>query len=87
MQTAIRGDYEGSNIILTNRSGLPSTPAISCTRGDVHIDRELSLIDAMDCGESVGRQSQPSARTNATSSDKDSQEKEVVGSDTMAHWN
>ncbi|EXJ54752.1 hypothetical protein A1O7_10093 [Cladophialophora yegresii CBS 114405] len=74
--------YTDSDMILTHQAAHPGPrPTSQHVHGSAHIDRELSTIDAMECGESArgrrGTDAEAEAEATAMLLNKDSQEKEM----------
>src|ERR1700744_5000217 len=72
-----RNEYADSDMTLTYRSAWAGYRPTSHVLESAYIDRELSSIDAMDCGEGARERLQTSVEAHAMLQDKDGEEKEV----------
>ncbi|ETI20142.1 hypothetical protein G647_08176 [Cladophialophora carrionii CBS 160.54] len=70
--------YADSDMTLTHLTAHPGPRPTSQVHGGAHIDRELSTIDAMECGVGARGRRKTDAEAETMLLNKDSQEKEVV---------
>ncbi|OCT48011.1 hypothetical protein CLCR_04120 [Cladophialophora carrionii] len=77
-RTPTQDVYAGSDMTLTHLTAHPGPRPTSQVHSGAHIDRELSTIDAMECGVGARGRRKTDAEAETMLLNKDSQEKEVV---------